>query len=307
MTDTKDDAAAKEFLTRIELDPNVEPRLRAQPKRLTFSFVQVSPAATKKLSVLNDGGGSLGFQVETATQSGAPWLMVSPTAGETTAAEPGMLNVTVDPTSLAPGTYFGEIQIASPAAQQSTTVPVAMAISSRSQLLRLSQRGLTFTGVAGGGAVPVQTLQVFNDGLGVMVWDIGVDTLSGGDWLTVTPLAGAGEPSVPATAAVAISAQGLTPGSYYGLLEATAPDAANSPQLTTVVLNLLEADRDPGPIVDPSGLTFASVPEDPAALPAEFSDFESEQPFDRLHPTRADVDGRWLAGADNRGRNRQPR
>ena len=270
VTDTKDDAAAREFLTRIELDPNVEPRLGAQPNGLTFSFVQVSPAATRKLSVLNGGGGSLGFQVVTATQSGAPWLMVSPMVGETTAAEPGMLNVTVDPTSLAPGTYFGEIQIASPAAQQSTTVPVAMAISSRSQLLRLSKRGLTFTGVARGGAVPVQTLQVFNDGLGVMVWDIGVDTLSGGDWLTVTPLADSSEPSVPATAAVAINSQGLTPGTYSGLLEAMAPDAANSPQLATVVLNLLEGDRDPDPIVDPSGLTFASVPEDPAPSPQSF-------------------------------------
>ena len=270
VTDTRDDVAAKEFLAQIELDPNVEPQLGAQPNGLTFSFVQVSPAATKRLSVLNEGGGSLGFQVDTATQSGGPWLMVSPTAGETTAAEPGVLNVTVDPTSLAPGTYFGEIQIAGPAAQQSTTVSVVMAISSRSQLLRLSQRGLTFTGVAGGSAVPVQTLQVFNDGLGVMVWDIGVDTLSGGDWLTVTPLADSSEPSVPTTAAVAISSQGLTPGTYYGLLEVMAPDGANSPQLTTVVLNLLEGDRDPGPIVDPSGLTFASVPADPAPSPQSF-------------------------------------
>ena len=53
VTDTKDDAAAREFLTRIELDPNLEPRLGAQPNGLTFSFAQVSPAATKKLSVLN--------------------------------------------------------------------------------------------------------------------------------------------------------------------------------------------------------------------------------------------------------------
>ena len=149
-------------------------------------------------------------------------------------------------------------------------VPVAMAISRRSQLLRLSQRGLTFTGVAGGGAVPVQNLRVFNDGFGVMAWDIGSNTLSGGDWLTVTPLTGASEPSVPATVDVAIRSQGLSPGAYYGLLEVTAPDAANSPRLTTVVLNLLEGDRDPGPIVDPRGLIFASVPTDPAPSPQSF-------------------------------------
>ena len=270
VTDTKDDAAATEFLTRIELDPNVEPQLGAQPNRLTFSFVQVSPAATKKLSVLNDGGGSLGFQVETVTQSGGPWLMVSPTAGETTAAQPGMLNVTADPASLAPGTYFGKIQIVSPSAQQSRTVPVAMAISGRSQLLRLSQTGLTFTGVAGGGAVPVQNLRVFNDGLGVMAWGIGSEIVSGGDWLTVTPQTGASEPSIPGPVDVAVSTQGLTPGAYYGLLEVAAPVAANSPRFVTVVLNLLEANRDPGPIVDPRGLIFASTPADPAPSPQSF-------------------------------------
>ena len=79
-----------------------------------------------------------------------------------------------------------------------------------------------------------------------MVWDIGSDSLSGGDWLTVTPLADSSEPSVPAIVDVAISSQGLAPGAYYGLLEVASPDAANSPQLTTVVLNLLEGDPGPG-------------------------------------------------------------
>jgi len=222
------------------------------------------------LSVFNGGGSSLGFQVETATRSGGPWLTVAPTAGEATAAEPGMLNVTVDPASLAPGTYFGEIQIASPAEQQSTTVPVAMAISGRSQSLRVSRRGLTFTGVEGGAAAPVQNLRVFNDGIGMMPWDFRSDTLSGGDWLSVTPATGASEPSFPATVDVAINSQGLSPGVYYGLLEVAAPNAANSPRFTTVVLNLLAGDQDPGPIVDPRGLIFASVPEDPAPSPQSF-------------------------------------
>ena len=270
-TDTTDGAAAKEFVTRIELDPGVEPRLGARPNRLTFSFVQASLAATKKLSVLNEGGGSLGFQVETTTEAGGPWLLVSPRDGQATAAEPGMLNVTADPASLAPGTYFGEIQIASPSAQQSTAVPVAMAISSRSQLLRLSQRGLTFTAVAGGAGAPVQKLHVFNDGLGMMPWDIRWETLSGGDWLSVTPATGASEPSFPATVDVAaISSQGLSPGAYYGLLDVAAPDAASSPQFTTVVLNLLDGDRNPGPIVDPLGLIFAWPLADPAPSPQSF-------------------------------------
>ena len=270
VTDTSDGAAVKEFVTLIELDPGLEPTLGAQPNRLTSTFVQVSPPATENLSVLNGGGGSLGFQVETATQSGGPWLMVSPTAGQATAAQPGMLNVTVDPASLAPGTYFGEIQIASSAAQQSMTVPVAMAISGRSQSIRVSRRGLTFTAVVGGAAAPVQPLRVFNDGIGMMPWTSRVETLSGGNWLTITPPTGASEPSFPATVDVAINSQGLSPGTYYGLLEVAAPNAANSPRFTSVVLNLLAGDQDPGPIVDPAGLIFASVPEAPTPSAQSF-------------------------------------
>ena len=217
------------------------------------------------------------FQVDASRLSSSPWLSVSPLSGEVTVEAPVTLTVEANPAGLAPNTYFGEIVISSPAngegeeaCRTCQRVPVTMAISSRSQLLRLSQRGLTFTGVAGGRAVPVQNLRVFNDGLGVMAWDIGSDTLSGGGWLSVTPLTGASEPSVPATVDVAISSQGLTPGAYYGLLEVTAPDGANSPQFTTVVLNLLEGDQDPGPIVDPRGLIFASTPADPEPSPQSF-------------------------------------
>ena len=257
-------STAKGFIISVQADADEPPQLSVQPSRLSFSYVQVSPATTKNLSVLNSGGGSMGFEVDVATQSGGPWLMVSPTAGETTAAERSMLNVTVDPALLAPGTYFGEIQIASPATQQSMTVPVAMTISRRSQLLRLSQSGLAFTAVVGAGAAPVQNLRVFNDGLGMMPWDIRSETLSGGDWLAVGPSTGASEPSIPATVDVTIRSQGLPPGAYYALLEVASPDAANSPQFTTVVLNQLEGDQDPGAIVDPRGLIFASTPTSPA-------------------------------------------
>ena len=257
---------------------SLEPRLSVRPSRLSYSFVQQSPAAVRRLLVLNEGGGSASFRVDAAGLSSTPWLSVSPLSGEVTVESPLTLTVEANPAGLAPDTYLGEIVIATPAnvaAQQTCptcnlVAPVAMAISSRSQLLRLSQRGLTFTAVAGGSTAPVQNLDIFNDGLGVMAWEIRAETVSGGDWLRVTPQQGASEPSVPATVDVAVSAQGLTPGAYYGLLEVAAPDAANSPRHTTVVLNLLEGDQDPGPIVDPRGLIFASTPADPAPSPQSF-------------------------------------
>ena len=260
----------KEFLLQVDPPSQDPPRLTVHPPRLPAAFVSQSQPRRRALLVSNPGTGSLNFNVSFTTKTGGDWLSVSSFGGNATAAQPAAFFVTIDPSGTGPGTYFGDITISSPTSGETIVIPVVMAISSRSQLLRLSQRGLTFTGVAGGGGAPVQNLGVLNDGLGVMVWDIGSDTLSGGDWLTVTPLADSSEPSVPAIVDVAISSQGLAPGAYYGLLEVASPDAANSPQLTTVVLNLLEGDQDPGPIIDPRGLIFASVPADPAPSPQSF-------------------------------------
>ena len=146
-----------------------------------------------------------------------------------------------------------------------------MAISSRRQLLRLSQTGLQFTAVSGGPDVPVQNVQVLNSGLGVMGWNIGVSTLSGGSWLGVNPLEGASAPSDPATVDVRVNPRGLAPGPYYGLAEVAAPVAANSHQLATVVLSVLPPGGAPGPIIRPLGLFFGAEPGG-AAPPAQAVD-----------------------------------
>ena len=146
-----------------------------------------------------------------------------------------------------------------------------MAISSRRQLLRLSQTGLQFTAVSGGPDVPVQNVQVLNSGLGVMGWNIGVSTLSGGSWLGVNPLEGASAPSDPATVDVRVNPRGLAPGPYYGLAEVAAPVAANSHQLATVVLSVLPPGGAPGPIIRPLGLFVGAEPGG-AAPPAQAVD-----------------------------------
>ena len=259
VTDQAGVSAAKAFTIQINADPGQEAGLAARPNRLLFSYVQGSPAETKKLFILNEGPGSLSFQAEFSTQSGGPWLMVSPVAGQATAVDPPSLDVTADPAGAPAGTYFGEIRIVGTSGQV-LTVPAVMAISSRRQLLRLSQTGLQFTAVSGGPDVPVQNIQVLNGGLGVMGWNIGVSTLSGGSWLGVNPLEGASAPSDPATVDVRVNPRGLAPGPYYGLAEVAAPVAANSPQLTTVVLNVLLPGGAPGPIIRPLGLFFAAEP-----------------------------------------------
>ena len=263
VTDAEGLSAAKAFSIQIAPDPSQQPRLGVRPGRSSFSFVPQSPAETQTGSISNDGGAPISFQIDSMRLSGSPWLSVSPLSGELPPGARIPLTIRADPRGFAPGTYLADIVFSSPGGAD-FSVSVSMTITRRPQRLRVSQRGLTFTAVSGGGQVPPQSFQVLNDGLGVMPWNIGVTTLTVENWLAVTPLTGVSESSRPATVDVQVNTQGLTSRAYYGLLEVAAPDAANSPQFVTLVLNLLPPDRDPGPIVMPLGLIFATPPGGPA-------------------------------------------
>ena len=260
--------------------PGLAPLLAVRPDRLLFSFVQGSGATTRKLYVFNDGGGSLDFQVEPPPPSEASYLSIDTLQGNVTSGNPQTVNVTVDPTGLPVGTYLTEIGNTSSTTGQSIPVEVAVAISSRQSLLRLSQTGLTFGGVEGVGGAAIRgaqrfddrsgvgqgvadgvstgVIEVLNDGSGVMPWDTEVNTLSGGPWLSVAPRSGTTGPSNSSMVAVRVDPVGLVSGTYYGVVEFTAGVAASSPQFATVVLTLLSSGSDPGPIITPKGLVFTA-------------------------------------------------
>ena len=238
------------------------PRLGADPASLSYSFVAGATAAARQLTVSNRGGGSLDFSVISSEDSGSGWLRVSPMSGTASATAPASLTVTATPQDLPPGTYTGRVVIASPNASGAFTVPVTMTIAAGTQTILLSQTGLTFTSVAGGGAQPPQSFGVLNIGQGAMEWSASSSTLSGGPgWLSVSPASGTTDAAcltVPFVD-VAVNSTGLAPGDYYGQIQVRAPAAGNTPQVVSVVLTVLPAGSDPGPLVRPSGLIFTAV------------------------------------------------
>ena len=300
------------------------PQLAVRPDRVLFSFARGSQAATRKVYVFNDGGGSLNFQVEPPPPAEAIYLNVDAVQGDVTAGDPQALDVTADPTGLPAGTYLSAFRVTSSTTGQSIPVEVAMAISSRQQLLRISQTGLTFTGVAGGGGAAIRgasrfddrsgvgqgvpdgvstaVIKVLNDGSGVMPWNTEVRTLSGGPWMSVTPRSGTSDPSDGSMAEVRVDPLGLAPGNYYGLLEVAAPEAASSPQFLTVVLNLLSGESDPGPIVTPEGLIFIAPGDGPPpeAQQIQISNLTTDQISFTATPLTLDGDG-WLMASPNEG------
>jgi uncharacterized protein (TIGR03437 family) len=240
--------------------PALPPNLSVDQPSLSFTYPNGAPARSQTLKIFNAGGGSLPFSVTAATQTGGSWLSVTPASGSVSPGLPVALTVTANPANLATGTYTGSIIIQSNGGG-SITVPVNLAISSLTQALLLTQTGMSFTAVAQGGVVPPQSFGVVNLGTGTLAWTTSVTTLAGGNWLSVTPASGSSNPSLPAPqVAVSVNPAGLAAGDYYGLVQVTAPGAANTPQVVTVFLTVLSAGSDPGASVQPAELFFSVSP-----------------------------------------------
>ncbi len=231
--------------------------LTVKPTSLSFSFIQQSPATSQVLRVSNQNGLPLRFTAAATTSVGS-WLSVSPTV-----SSGGLTSVTVtaNPGILIPGTYAGTITITSPDTGDTLAIPVLMTITAIPQTIQLPQSGLTFITISGAGAAPSQSFAVKNTGRGVMQWTARASTLSGGPWLSISPASGASDAassSVPLVQ-VSVDASALSPGSYYGQVQVSAPAADNTPQFVSVALNVLPAGSTPGPIVQPTAVVFSAV------------------------------------------------
>jgi hypothetical protein len=246
----------------LTIDPAGPVQLSVDPQTISVTANQGGQPQSANLQVINKGGGTLAFS---ATASGGNWLSVQPGSGSAAQGSPASLVVTADPRGLDPGSYSGIIQVSTPDSQQ-VSVKVYMAVGAVTQTILLSQTGLTFTVVAGGGSVPPQDFGILNTGQGLMQWTAQASTLTGGSWLSVLPGTGATDASslmIP-RASVSVNASGLPPGEYHGMVAVSDSSAINTPQLITVLLRVLPPGSDPGPLVRPTGLIFVSTADNPA-------------------------------------------
>jgi uncharacterized protein (TIGR03437 family) len=85
------------------------PSLAVAPQALTFNYTVGGAApAAQNISITNAGGGTLSW----AASSGASWVSLSPASG----TAPVTLSVSVNPATLAAGTYTASVQISAPGA-----------------------------------------------------------------------------------------------------------------------------------------------------------------------------------------------
>jgi len=238
-----------------------QPLHSVDPQALSFAFVKGSAPKSQTLTVSNIGGGSLTFTAVADNAGAFKWLSVRPTSGTATPGNSSVLTVSADPGSLPEGTFTGTVTVNTSGGQ--AVVAVTMTISTVPQTIRLSQSGLTFTAVAGGGVIPPQSFSILNAGQGLMRWTVTAVGRSGAPiFLSLSPPIGsvdAASLSIPAVRVTA-NAANLPPGEYFNQIRVESPTALNSPQFVPVILEVLAPDQKiPGATIQPTELVFTAV------------------------------------------------
>ena len=197
----------------------------------------------------------LGF---TASASAA-WLGVSPSSG----AIPATLQVTVDPSTLAAGTYQGTIIVTVPyAVPPTTTVTVTLTVQpSASVGLILDTQSLAFAAIQGSGSLSRQ-VHVLNPGGGSISTTA---SASGAAWLSVSPSSATVTPSAPASFTVTATPGSLAPGTYSGTISISGGGStSNIPATLSVSAPTAVI------LVSQSGLSFTAVAQGGVPLPQNF-------------------------------------
>ena len=225
------------------------------PSGLTFAFNQGDTApSSQTVTLSNRSSNATTFTASATSDQG--WLSVSPASGGTGPFLVSAIVATANPSGLAPGVYLGSIAIAT--ADSSFTVPVVLTVTASQQGIKLSQTGLRFLAVLGGVTPPDQSVAVLNQGKGTLTFTTNVQTLKGGNWLTVSPPNGSVSPGSPTTVSFEATPKGLAAGTYYATVTFTAHGQEDSPATVEVVFNVFAPQNNPGPSLSSTGLIFVA-------------------------------------------------
>jgi uncharacterized protein (TIGR03437 family) len=227
------------------------------PSGLVFAWNQGTTTSSQSIGLISRSSQSITYTAMATTVTGGAWLAVSQ-SGSLAPFQSTAVIATVNAAGLSAGTYVGRIALIL-SSGENFSVPVLLTVTSNQQSLVTSQTGLLFQAVQGGTTPPPQSVSVLNGGAGSLTFGVSATTLSGGKWLSISPSsgtasAGSGGPSV----SVSVDSAGLAPGNYYGTVQFSAPNVANSPQTTSVVLTVASPAQSPGPSLSTTGVIFVA-------------------------------------------------
>ncbi len=169
----------------------------------------------------------------TAIVGSAPFLTLGANSGVASLSSPADVSFTVSSAGLARGAYYGRIRISSPDAANSPLefiVVLNVRAAGSTPDLNPYPSGLVFT--AGGAS---QTIQAFTDSGPAIPLQVAATTEDGQSWLTAQASQKTISAASPVQVAISVSATGLAPGIYRGIVGL----APASPQVRTVAVTLI--------------------------------------------------------------------
>jgi uncharacterized protein (TIGR03437 family) len=197
-----------------------------------LQFQSVSGAAgpgSQSVSISDGQGGTVPFSAAASTLTGGKWLSVAQSSSQ--------IQVQTNPAGLAPGAYFGRIDItAASAANSPQAIEVALMVTAASanSSPQVTPSALIFTARAGGTAAP-QTVRVSNMSTGVLT--ITTQAESGKTtWLTASSPTSTLASGASLTESVSVNTSGLTPGIYRGTLSINSAETKSTYPVAIVLI-----------------------------------------------------------------------
>jgi uncharacterized protein (TIGR03437 family) len=222
------------------------PSIIASQKGLTFiASTSGAAPASQSFTIVNGGQGTLNWSVSTSTTSGSNWLSITPATGASAAGVAGPpVQVTISPSGLAAGDYYGQIQIQAPGAPnspQSVTVVLTVRAPGTGTGSTVQPSGLLFTN-ATPEALTLTTLST------TPVSFTGTASFGGPTWFTLSPASGTVVAGQPATVKISPVIAGLANSVYNGNITfAFSDNSLQNVQLLLVLSGGANLPAAPGP------------------------------------------------------------
>ena len=228
------------------------PTITVAPLAMGFTAKSGGALTAPQHLTLTSPVAGLAFTVNIA--STVDWLVVDSTGGVT----PQLVDVRVDPTNLAQGSYRASILISTPLAVPATsTVTITVQVGAPSNpSLTVGSSSLSFTYPKNSTSTQSQAVLISNSGSGPLAYSAAAQTATGGNWLSVSPAAGTATPRSPASLSVAANSSGLAVGTYTGTVTIT---SSTSGQTATVMVTLTVSALDQAIRLSHPGLSFTAV------------------------------------------------
>lgn len=202
--------------------------------KFTMPFGGTNPAP-QILTLETTDNSAIGFTPVAYTATGGNWLSVSPNNLDC-CNTPHAVTVSVNASTLAAGTYTGEVTIyeySNP--ELAINVPVTLTIESAGAFFNSLPGGLSFSLATGSTTATSQILEIAPAGTGTLKWTATAFTSDPGNWLTVTPSGTAPTLVTVGVNATQLPGGGAIAGTYLGeLLFESGSDISSIPVSVTV-------------------------------------------------------------------------